>query len=121
LALGQVVNLAFQVLDPIEDLDQGLVFPAAVSAGEPRTGQGFVCRECDILGWLGLPVVALEAELLACAALGALLVASLLTTSARIAGLALVKCQTSSEALLLLLQSVLGRDGPERLLLLFPS
>ena len=80
-----MVNLALQVFDPVEDLDQSLVFPALVSAvGSNKRVPG---RQGSILGRLGLSVVALEAELLARAALGPLFVASLLTATASITGL----------------------------------
>ena len=82
--MAQVVNLAFQVPDAIEDFDEGFVFSVTALTGEPDKRP---LRSGSILGRLGFSIVALKAELLACAALGALLVASLLTTATSIAGL----------------------------------
>ena len=86
--MTQVVDLALQVLDAIEDLDQGLVLSVPLLVAE-STRWNWVS---ELLGRLWLPVVALEPEFLACAALWALLVTSLLTTTASIAGLGDIRC-----------------------------
>ena len=89
----QFINLVLQPLDTVQDFRQRAVLPVkSLSAqgtrhNSPPSLALEKAMQCGLLGWLRFTIVALELELLAGTTFRSLLVTSLFSASASIAGL----------------------------------